>query len=257
MQYRFYVTIGGMALEDKAGRRPPDHANDEYSDTDIVWYAKTVDKPGYTLAVLGKDQLNLGTDYGQYKPRIDKPMFKPITMTLIDPTYPNATRKLLRWLRRTGYNDRELQAHDNWKGTWQNEGTFKRSVGPVRISQLNSDGKPLEMWTLWDAFPEEVDFGKLDYSSNDPVEITIKWIYSTFKCNMYDPYGVEEAFEYFNSPNSANLNVKSDKTACEQAWADLGEDKPEDSSGNFYTFETWKAAKATDPTHACYVETEK
>ena len=126
---------------------------------------------------------------------IETPTFSTISMVLVDPTYPNATRKLLRWFRRAGYNDHQTPTTNKGKSPVN---VFMESIGPVEIQQLDSNGEPLETWTLMGAFPAEINFGKLDYSSSDLVEISIVWKYRSFKARMHVK-GAEEDFTYFNN----------------------------------------------------------
>ena len=229
-QFRFYVAIDGFAFEDAPGSSGAsnrgDSFNDDRTDGTIGWYAKSVDKPG--LEILS----NVGEgDYfetGKANSLIDfdtsKYRMKKITMTLVDPTYPNVTRKLLRWIRRTGYND--VQASEAIKALNLTAGeSLLKTIGHVNIYQLGfipkeqdpiteediilnelseprgTKTKILEKWTLHNAYPSRIDFGKLDYSSNDLVEIQIDWVYSNFTCDMAkipaDVTDVEQAFPYF------------------------------------------------------------
>ena len=45
------------------------------------------------------------------------------------------------------------------------------------IAKLDSNGNPLETWTLWNAFLTEVKFGDLEYGADDLSEmsLTIKY----------------------------------------------------------------------------------
>ena len=130
-------------------------------------------------------------------------------MTLIDPAYPNTTRKLVRYLRRGGFQ--EQQAYEE---TFEFGGPSKSYIGTngfadatktgafngfprVEIDQLESSGRVIESWTLINAYPAEVDFGKLDYSSDGLVEITVTWGYQTFTCE-FPEQGNEKAFTYFD-----------------------------------------------------------
>ena len=55
--------------------------------------------------------------------------------------------------------------------------TIDGSIRTIIIDQLDSDGKPLETWTLHDAFVKSVDFGQLAYEDDGLVEITISISY--------------------------------------------------------------------------------
>ena len=82
----------------------------------------------------------------------------------------------MRLFRRAGYLDETAQGVNGTKGF--NFGKLKEATGQVLIQQLDTFGAPLESWELTDAFPTEVNFGKLDYSSNDLVEISVTWAYT-------------------------------------------------------------------------------
>ena len=208
VQFRFKVMIGaatqtGMSLQDALGdgiETSPsgDPYNDIPDDTKgNVWYAKSVDKPTIQLATFAENFYPTGYSVSNVTPMIETPTFSTISMVLVDPTYPNATRKLLRWFRRAGYNDHQTPTTNKALGK-SPVNVFMESIGPVEIQQLDSDGEPLETWTLMDAFPAEINFGKLDYSSADLVEISIVWKYRSFKAQMHVK-GAEEDFTYFNN----------------------------------------------------------
>ena len=49
------------------------------------------------------------------------------------------------------------------------------ALGQVKITQVDSDGKPIETWTLWNAFAQEVDFGAtLAYGNDELTEYRVK-----------------------------------------------------------------------------------
>ena len=214
MQWRFRVTVKGMGLED--ARDLADNG-DIYSDIQdesngVMWYAKTIDKPGYSITDINDGRyLNAGTKANP-KTTVDSIKYKPITMTLVDPVYPDATRKLVRILRRSGHNEAQAYAAAMMQGgpheaylnsiAGENDGQRRPAPATVLIEQLDERGRPIEEWTLLEAYPLEVDFGKLDYSSNSLVEITIKWGFKTF--NVYFPTkGNEREFLYYRDLNGA------------------------------------------------------
>jgi hypothetical protein len=75
---------------------------------------------------------------------------------------------------------------------------FMSSIGDVQIQQLDADGKVLEIWWLQEAYPAEINFGKLDYSSTDFVEIGITWVFKSVMVQMM-AHGAEEEFKYFQN----------------------------------------------------------
>jgi len=223
-QFRFKVIIGGntntgMALQDAlGGGRDVSPSGDPYNDIPddtggSVWYAKSVDKPTIQFAKFGEGWLKAGFDVSEVEPLVEAPTFSPISMTLVDPTYPNATRKLLRWIRRSGFMDKQVNK-TNQVLRQSPVDAFMNSIGDVQIQQLDSDGKVLEIWQLQEAFPAEINFGKLDYSSSDFVEINITWVYKSVKVLMMVK-GAEEEFEYFSDYQSPVRAAAGEVTPCE------------------------------------------
>jgi len=192
MPWRFKVFIEGFELEDNP---EGDDYHDARDDEAFVWYAKTIEKPSISIGVRAGDQVDINNPGVPIMALNSVPkMNKAITMTLIDPSYPNATRKLLRLFRRAGYNDEKATGVNAKKDsktlvTKFSPKVLKSSTGQVRIQQLDAFGTPLETWELLDAFPAEINFGKLDYSSDSPVEISITWGFSTFFATMHGDAG--------------------------------------------------------------------
>jgi len=250
MQYRFKVDIEGFMLEDaRGGSGKKDYAEDWRNGDITMWYAKSVDKPGYSLAVLGENEFPLGTSQPDIAVKVTKPMFKPVTMSLIDPTYPNITRKLLRFLRRSGYHDDGIS-----NKIYGNITAYQQTIGNVVIHQLDQNGKSLEKWTLVNAFPVEFDFGKLDYSSTDPVTITIKWVYETFMCWMAGE-GPEQEFTYFKDLPAGNSNLAdfSDEDYCNQVWTRAKQgDAAALANDDGSTMSRDKYMSRLDTQHPCY-----
>jgi len=147
-QFRFKVTIGGQ----------------------FIWWAKTCDKPKVNIPVLGKDEYYLNSPLPDLHPGeiID---FQPITMTFIDPAEPHEAASIIS----------QLSAASN--GVFPRIGgqALKDQFGIITISQLDSKGEVLETWTLHDAFPTSIDFGSLDYGSDEFVEITMTFEYTAFE----------------------------------------------------------------------------
>ena len=176
MPWRFRVFIEGFQYEDDQNTTLP--YQDAKNDPDFVWYAKSIEKPSIKIGQRAAKDVTL--DQPQVPictPNSVPEMNTPIVMKLIDPSYPNATRKLLRLFRRAGYNDLKATKVHTSTAT---KPKFKpkvllSSVGTVKFTQLDYNGRPLETWELVGAFPTEINFGTLDYSSDTPVEISVTW----------------------------------------------------------------------------------
>jgi hypothetical protein len=230
LQFRFRVTVEGLKFEDKPGSGPPDIFND-LSDTSngVAWYAKSVDKPGLSYHKMDEDRRMNASMPVLTTALVDNPIYKPINMVLVDPTYPNVTRKIIRWMRRSGLNEdtaRKIIA----KAGKSNEESFLDTIGPVTIEQLAPNGKWLEKWILRGAFPADISFGKLDYSSNDLVEISMTWYYTSFtvefagsnneKEGSAGRIGKEDGYEYFSDEAAVPVVQPSNpQKSCDDLWA--------------------------------------
>ena len=235
LQFRFKVTVEGLKFEDKPGWRPPDDFNDNADgDNGVAWYAKSVDKPGLILKVLDQDRIVKQGAKKQSMPSVESPELKPINMVLVDPTYPNVTRKIIRWIRRSGLHEAQAQQIiSDAKKTRKK--SFLDTIGPVTIEQLAPNGKWLEKWTLHGAFPADISFGKLDYSSNDLVEINMTWYYTSFTVEFSGfnpktsstlgagPIGKEDYYDYFRGDDTVPPTPPQEtQTSCAERWRLLG-----------------------------------
>jgi len=157
MKFRFRVSIGGAVASQSEG------------DSNFVWwYAKNVDKPKLKFTTANEGELTINSLVADTK-ILTYPKLTPITMTLVDPVKPNSTSKLLSFLKAAGYNEGNFN-YDN----------FRKAIGSVRIEQLGPAGETLEQWWLIEPIITDIDFGSLDYSSDDLLEISLTIAYQSF-----------------------------------------------------------------------------
>jgi hypothetical protein len=184
-QFRFKVHFDGL----KEG------------DSNLVWYAKSIDKPTMTFKVANEGEANVGSQTPDEK-ILSVPKMSDITMVLVDPSYPNASKKLLSLVNSAGYLDKKTGETNNNLGNFDGD-TFQESIGRVSFDQLDhgilqNDNKrkvgALETWALEEAYIKSINFGKLDYSSDDFVEITVVLGYTSFTCSQRS--GDEKSFQY-------------------------------------------------------------
>ena len=210
LQFRFTVEIPGLALEDARGQDPGDSFADTKDQSgDVIWYVKSCDKPGYT--VIDKAEGQESTHGNKSDPEIlTSPTFKKVTMTLIDPIYPNVTRKLARILRRSGF--KEQKAYDIANSRGGPSQSYIDTIEYVKINQLDANGAVVETWTLVGAYVAEVDWGRLDYSSEDLVEISVTWGYKTFTVE-FPAIGNEQPYKYFRDVDLV-IEEPTEKSPC-------------------------------------------
>ena len=143
----------------------------------FAWWAKTCDRPKINIPVLGKDEYYLGSSTPDVKPGeiID---FQPITMTFIDPVGPSMTTSIMKQLSKASG-----ECFPRINGA-----KLKEAFGEVLIAQIDAAGVMIESFLLKGAFPTSIDFGSLDYGSDEFVTITMTWEYRSF--DYFTPTGV-------------------------------------------------------------------
>lgn len=136
---------------------------------------KKVSKPSFTVTESSHQFLN-HTYY--YPGRVE---WSTISFTLVDPIDPDVSSTLLRKIMDSGYKPASNQ---NDLGT-MNKAFSIEALGEIKIQQLDSEGTPVETWTLKNAWIKDVKFGELDYSSDDMVEIEVEMRYDFATCDTF------------------------------------------------------------------------
>ena len=160
--FRFYINIQGISTENGGA---------------MVWYAKQVNKPTFTLAEATHEYLN----HTYYYP--GKITWNNIEMTMVDPGGdPDVTATLAGILVGAGYNLPDTP--DSGKLTSMSKQKAAGALGQVKITQVDAEGQMVEEWTLWNAFATEVDFGgTLAYGNDELTEIKLKLRYDGAELN--------------------------------------------------------------------------
>ena len=130
----------------------------------MLWYAKEVNKPTFTVSEATHEYLN----HTYYYP--GKVTWNDITVTMVDPVDPDMSATLSAIVEGSGYKP---------PGSSEERSSISKaksaaSLGTVIITQLDSDGNPLETWTLWNSFLTEVKYGdSLEYGNDDLTELSV------------------------------------------------------------------------------------
>ena len=128
------------------------------------WWAKTVDLPSFDISNNEYQLINHKFKY----PGIVT--WKPITITVAD--IGNKIQPLISEIQNMGYN-----FPDKTSTGLEKFYTGGKITG-ITIDMLNETGAaPTKTWTLYGAFITSVSFSRLDYSSDDILEITIEVAY--------------------------------------------------------------------------------
>tara|TARA_R110000787_G_scaffold80592_3_gene175284 strand:+ start:907 stop:1506 length:600 start_codon:yes stop_codon:yes gene_type:complete len=155
-QFRFYINIQGITTENGGA---------------LIWYAKQVNKPTFTVEETSHKYLN----HTYYYP--GKCTWNEIDITMVDPGQdPDVAATLASIAQSAGYKLPTTPESEQLTSMSKQKATS--ALGQVKIVQIDSDGKPIETWTLWNAFVREIDFGgTLAYGTDDLVEVKLKLRY--------------------------------------------------------------------------------
>ena len=149
-QFRFKVIVGG----------------------DTWWWVKSINKPSFTIS--SNARTVAGTQYVYPDGAVE---WNNITMVMVDTG--GQTRKIYDILRDMGWGPPESGA----------PGVSKRSTkdaigdGIMEIHQLNSQGEVIEKWKLHNPWLYYVNFGDLNYASDElvSVEVSIAYDFATME----------------------------------------------------------------------------
>ena len=129
-----------------------------------LWYAKTATKPSFAINAAEHKYLN----HTFYYP--GNVTWNDITVTMVDPVDPDMSATLSAIVEGSGYKP-PASSEDR---SSISKAKSAASLGTVIITQLDSDGNPLETWTLWNSFLTEVKYGdSLEYGNDDLTELSV------------------------------------------------------------------------------------
>ncbi len=185
--YRFKVQFTGLNTNLNAGNT-----------TDIVWWAKKVTKPAFTVGETTHKLLNHTFHFPSTV------TWEPVTLTMVDPINPSTTNLMLNLLQAAGY---KLPSAAIDTGT-VNKSLMGTALGTVSIVHLDAEGGALETWTLKNVFIKSVKFSDLDYDSEDlstcDLELRYDWAelvstQGTANAQGDDPLGAEGNWKWLAS----------------------------------------------------------
>ena len=160
----------------------------------LMFEAKTVKKP---VLEFGSIELNSVDGTSLYYPA--SPSWSPVTIVFMAGGVDNMfrtentdiSRGIVEILAASGYEkfgDRQYKANST------------DALGELAITQINGDGDLVEEWVLVNPFIESVDFGDLDYSSDNlsQISVTFRYDHATVKY-AEGPTVVQEPKEFIKT----------------------------------------------------------
>ena len=116
---------------------------------------KTAQRPQITFDEVVLEHMNI-TKYVKGKGR-----WQTLQITMYDPIVPSAAASVIEWIR---LHHESSTGRDGYQDMYKKNVVFN-VLGPV--------GDKVEQWTLFGTMIQDAAFGDLDFSSSDPVEITL------------------------------------------------------------------------------------
>ena len=158
--FRFTVEMGGFG----AGNA-------------LMWWAKSATKPSFAIAAAEHKYLN----HTFYYP--GSVTWNDITLVVVDPVDPDMTATIADIIEQGGYSPPTDQ---NSLGT-MSKAKAASALGTIIVTHLDSEGSPLETWTLWNAFLTDIKFGDLSYGDDNLTETTLTVKYDWARVETTNP----------------------------------------------------------------------
>ena len=134
----------------------------------VAWYAKSAAKPSFNIT--SAEHNYLGHKF--YYP--GSVTWNTISITMVDPVDPDMSATFSDIITQGGY----APPTDTTSLGTISKAKAAAALGSITVTQLDSDGNPLETWTLWNPFIEDIKYGdSLDYGNVELTEITISLKY--------------------------------------------------------------------------------
>ena len=133
---------------------------------------KRADKPKFTVNAVQHDFLNHRFFYP------GKLIWDPITITVVDvatktSTGGNTSLGIMEAIKASGYNKPTSPSKKAGKTTISKNAATTNGLGTVKLETLNAAGTTVDTWTLANAFGTNVEFGSVDYTIEELVEVTL------------------------------------------------------------------------------------
>ena len=129
---------------------------------------KMAKKPSFTVSSV-PHQFVAHTFY--YPGRIT---WDPVEVTLVDPVHPDASAAITTALLQSGYR---LPTDQVTAQASFSKAASTAALGTPRLQQIDANGAPVDEWSLVNAWIERVDYGQLDYTSEEMVNISLTFRY--------------------------------------------------------------------------------
>tara|TARA_R100001082_G_scaffold25408_1_gene12508 strand:- start:3279 stop:3959 length:681 start_codon:yes stop_codon:yes gene_type:complete len=182
--YRWFITFGGLGTNTSGGNAGASD-NPAVATTDLTYAVKRVDKPSISISETEHTFIN---HKFYYPGRVD---WSDVSVSFVDVVGAgSATDSVLVALAAAGYdvpsNASAPASNTDTAGaanfTTVSKHSMSTALGSVIITQVNSEGIPVETWTLNNPWIKSINVGSLDYGSEEllSVDISLRYDWATF-----------------------------------------------------------------------------
>ena len=120
-----------------------------------AFMVKTMNRPSIEFDEVILEHMNV-TRYVKGKGR-----WQPMELTLYDPVVPSAAQAVMEWVR---------LSHESVTGRDGYSDFYKKDID---LTVLGPVGDEVEKWKLKGAWIQAANFNDLDFSSSDPIDISV------------------------------------------------------------------------------------
>jgi hypothetical protein len=121
--------------------------------------------PAYVIKTANRPQISFEEvvlDHMNVKRYVKgKGEWQDLEITLYDPIVPSAAQAVMEWIR---LSHESVTGRDGYSDFYKKE---------VKLNVLGPVGDKVEEWTLKGTWIKTANFGDLDFTSNDPVDISL------------------------------------------------------------------------------------
>jgi hypothetical protein len=158
-----------------------------------LWYATKVAKPSFTVSAAEHTYLNHKFFYP------GAVTWNDVSVSLVDPADPDVTATLADIIIQSGYSPPTDATAQNMNS--MSKAKAAGALGTVVIKQLDSNGKALETWTLWNSWISDIKFGDgLEYGNDDltALDVTLKYDWARVETTVPSSAVVGGGNSFFN-----------------------------------------------------------
>jgi hypothetical protein len=157
--FRFKVQMDSEGLPENSGAH---------------WWAKSVDIPTFSSSPVEHHYLD-----NVYK-FPGKIVWQNITLTMVDPSGPDAVSQVMNLLVQSGYKVKEPTNYE----TISKKKSIDKGIQNLFIIVIDAQGNEIEKWTVKHPMITESNFATFDYNSDDLREVSMTIAYDWAECQI-------------------------------------------------------------------------